>query len=272
MKNNFDLVVFLSARWIRFHRPGHLRALAKRLAPEGSKVLLVDRPDNLISSYAAKIMTYHKKLNINNNLKIISDNLFLFSPKVLLHDNIAPKLPGFSLINRLILKHDLLNILKELHFDINNLIVWLYTPQQLDYVRLLNDRLTVVEWYDDYKSVNGELGRSKRLRLKVQERKLLDLADIVLTTSRNLFIDKKQHNDDTYYTPNGVDYDFFAGVLKPDIKISTKLCHSERPIIGFLGNFNAHEDFDLLCFLAENKQEWTIVCIGKENQKRYRNG
>lgn len=98
-----DFVVFLAADSDDFSRKHLIKALAKRLQGK-SKILCVNRP---ICPLVTTIK-HRKKMAVwlrylfykDGSLKKLSDNLYFYTPFLLLHDQLAPKIPFMREANR----------------------------------------------------------------------------------------------------------------------------------------------------------------------------
>ncbi|MGA2465981.1 MAG: glycosyltransferase, partial [Thermodesulfobacteriota bacterium] len=102
----------------------------------------------------------------------------------------------------------------------------------------------------------------------LERHKLIDekLIDLVLTTSQKLReeMTKRFPEEKVILNPNGVEYEHFhitkdAGGCPNDIK---QIVGEGKPIIGYFGALAKWIDYELLNFVAENRQNWNIVLIG----------
>lgn len=105
-------------------------------------------------------------------------------------------------------------------------------------------------------------------RLQQLDRKLMDFADIVFTTSKILYKKKRKYNINTYLLPNGVDLKFFLNNNQRELPDIESIPY---PRIGFIGNINTFLDFEWLDFCAMKHPEWSFVFIGRYEDIRVLN-
>lgn len=141
--------------------------------------------------------------------------------------------------------------------------------------------LIIYDWADLY-SANQYLSPKDSRIICRMEKKLSELADIVFVVSNNLYNRSKKTNPNTYLLPNGVDFDHFYQVNSSEIKIAPDMVKIKPPIIGYTGALKPSFDFNLICYIAKNNPNWSIVLIGPprkddrileevKSMKKYRN-
>lgn len=97
-------------------------------------------------------------------------------------------------------------------------------------------------------------------RIKEYENKIISTADIVITTSLNLFERIKEiRPNDLYYIPNGVDFDFFQ--MSENI-FPVEYKHIPSPRIIYVGAIDTWFDIDLVYFLTKELKNYSFVIIG----------
>lgn len=135
-----------------------------------------------------------------------------------------------------------------------------FLPNVLPVLGALNEKQIIYYCADQMSSFHGVSGKV----VKEMEQKLIEQADLVITTSRKLYQEKKVFNQQTYYLPHGVDFDLFSRTQTEDLIIPEKMKQIDTPIIGFFGLISADWiDYDLLTYLAVAHPEWSFVMIGK---------
>ncbi|MCI0475981.1 MAG: glycosyltransferase, partial [Anaerolineales bacterium] len=101
------------------------------------------------------------------------------------------------------------------------------------------------------------------VQVREREARLLKIADLVFTSSRPLFDDKRAFNPNTFYLPNVADAELFALARDPSLPIPDDVKDLPHPMAGFIGNISAYKmDFDLLCAVAQKKLDMPFVLIG----------
>lgn len=95
---------------------------------------------------------------------------------------------------------------------------------------------------------------------------LIQKADVVLVTAQRLRENVIGQRPDVLFVPNGVDYDYVQGYKpSPHSMIPHDLLPIEqkgKPIIGYTGALAEWFDYDLLRYLAKNRQDLEFVLIG----------
>lgn len=138
-------------------------------------------------------------------------------------------------------------------------IVWIFLPAHVSIVGMLNEKLVIYHCVDDHAANPNVPGRTVIER----ERRLLELADLVFTTSSTLYESKRVFNPNTFYLPNVADTGLFAQAREPSLEIADDMKNIPRPIAGFIGNITAYKlDFDLIQNVANQNPNWSFVFIG----------
>jgi glycosyltransferase involved in cell wall biosynthesis len=140
-------------------------------------------------------------------------------------------------------------------------ILWLVRPDQSDLPGRFGEKVCVYQIVDEYSGYGG-LTPERREAVLARERRLIERADLVFVTSPALLQSKGQYNPNhTHLIPNGVDYEAFSReldnhALPPDLEALP------RPRIGYVGALNDKVDFALLCELARQRRDWSLVLVG----------
>ena len=256
----FDIVWYLSGDWETDHRRQMILSFTKNM-PAGGKNLCVNRPVCLLTSPFLKTKKYFSWLMGKQVLKRISDNIYTFTPYVILHDRIALKVRLVSYLNKKILSRSLKKVLKKVGFESSFRISWIYLPYQMDYLGLVEDKGYIYENYDDYPEFNTPF--LTRAKIKEFDSCLAKNASMVFTTALKLYKEKLLINSKTYYFPNAVNLEVFSRALNHN-RQPQDLRDVPRPIVGFVGN--VHKDFvdlQLLKHITSANPGVSFVFIGK---------
>lgn len=97
----------------------------------------------------------------------------------------------------------------------------------------------------------------------VSEEYLVNESDLVICTSKALFIEKGKVNKDTYFVPNATDSNH---LLSESIEIHGQLKELKRPIIGYLGTVERRIDYELVKEVAEANPDKSFVFAGPVNE------
>jgi UDP-galactopyranose mutase len=142
--------------------------------------------------------------------------------------------------------------------DIKNYVAWYYTPMALLYSKLLarSAQATVYDCMDELSNFKGASPE-----LKILEKELFDLADVVFTGGYSLYAVKSKQHPNVHAFPSSVDVGHFAKarVEKVDPADQAGIPH---PRLGFFGVIDERFDVDLIKTVAEERADWHIVLIG----------
>lgn len=251
MLNNKNIICLASSNWDDLWV--NAQHLMDRLS-KNNRVLYVEStglrsPSGSISD-VRKIWVRIKSLF--RGVRIIHETLYIVSPIILPFYQV--KL--IEWINNKILVIQLRYLIKR--FSLDQPILWIFLPTGYITIGKLQEKLVVYHCVDDYSSNPGVV----KSKIKKMESDVLKLADVVITTSPNLFCEKQKYNSNVHYLPNVADVTHFT-------KGSDRKCYDSildkvtRPIIGYLGNISNYKvDFELLEYLAKNRPHWSVVLIG----------
>ena len=141
-------------------------------------------------------------------------------------------------------------------------ILWLLNPGHIDLIGRCGEKLVCYFNYDEHADfpVNARIRDFARRR----DDELVRLVDVVFATSRAQTERRKALNPNTFFIPNGVDFEEFHRVLDPDLPVPDDIAGIPRPIIGFVGWLGYHIDVRLLIRIAEAYQDCRLVLVGPE--------
>ncbi|MDP3791836.1 MAG: glycosyltransferase [Candidatus Omnitrophota bacterium] len=188
-------------------------------------------------------------------VKQINKNLFVYTPIA-----VPFQKHGFvRFMNNMIITFQIKMIMRR--FNIKRPAVWTFLPNSLGVIRKIERKRIIYYCVDDMSAFKG-VPADVISRL---DSEMTRQADIVFAVSQELFKKKKAINENTFYSPHGVDFELFnkavveKGVMKPaDIE------DIGRPIIGFYGLISGDWiDYDLIRFLAQKRPAWSFVFVGK---------
>ncbi len=185
--------------------------------------------------------------------KAVKKRLWVYSPIVIPLHHIKP----IRILNRLFLKISLRTIQKFLH--LHNPILWIFLPTGVDLIGSFGEKLVIYHCVDQY-SANPGVNKESITGL---EHHLLKKADLVFTTSKSLYNDKKTLNKNTFYLPNVADAAHFKKALKDATVVPEDLKKVPSPIAGFWGAVTGYKiDLKLIAFAADKLPEISFVLIG----------
>jgi hypothetical protein len=141
-------------------------------------------------------------------------------------------------------------------------LIWTYHPFVLDTLRGLDYAKLVYHNVDDLAAIPGV----EAVPFKTEERRLLNRADIVFTTSEALREKCAAINPNTHYMPNVTDLDHFGRARQPGA-LPKDLAAIPEPRIGFMGILSDFKvDFALLLDVVRTRADWNWVFLGDERE------
>jgi glycosyltransferase involved in cell wall biosynthesis len=223
------------------------------------KVLFVD-PGLHSKKYTRKILTEKPgRVSPLRWLRKEKEKLWVYSPQLLPLYRLSPFVQKMAW--RVVIMQLRLFCRR---FGFNKPVLWLYSPEATAVLGHLDESLVVYDCVDNYVATPyyaRSAGRAQRFM--VLETNLLKRADVVATTSKTLWEEKRRYNPNTYLTPNVGDVVHFRKATLPETVIADDILHIPHPVIGFVGAVNQHKvDFELVKYIAQTQPDWSIVLIG----------
>jgi len=256
----FDIVWYLSGDWETDHRRQMILSFAKNMPARG-KILCVNRPFCMLTGPFLKTKKYFHWIMEKHALKKITDNLYAYTPYVILHDRIALKVRAVSHLNKKILSINLKKVIKDIGFESLCRLSWIYVPYQVGYLGLVDDIGYVYENYDDYPEFDAPF--LTRDEVKQYDTYLAKNAFLVFATALKLYKEKLRLNPKSYYVPNAVNLELFARHIN-DNEEPQDLKDVPRPIVGFVGNVHqGFVDTNLIKYITSGNPSMSFVFIGK---------
>jgi glycosyltransferase involved in cell wall biosynthesis len=164
-------------------------------------------------------------------------------------------MPVMNLIGQRAMAPALKRALRRLGFKRPMFILGL--PQALDLIEGIPRSGLVYHCADDYAEVSVFPPSFVEL-----EQRLLQSADVVITTAEPLRVKKAPWNANTFAVPNGVSFDHFHSARDESTRVPADLLPIPRPIIGFVGGVAEWLDLKLIADIARRRKDWSIVLIG----------
>jgi len=251
----------LDSDWEGFVRKAAISAIKSKL-DLGSKVLCVERPVIFFTTPFLHFLKFKRWVLQKDILRAIAENLYVHLPCLFLPDYLFLNRNFFTLINRKLLRHQLAGVLRKCGFKAERRVVWVYYPFQIESLGLLDEDLVIFECYDEYAASDELLSKKTREIVIKKEVELLKRADIVFTTSKLLYENKRKHNGNTHYLPNAADINYYRRLQSPKIRENLIMEKIKKPIIGYFGTIHNRTDIELLAYAAQKRPDWSFVLIG----------
>ena len=145
--------------------------------------------------------------------------------------------------------------------DIERVILYLWRPEYSWSKGRFSESLTCYHIDDEY-----GFDTTRDAPISDTEMTLLRQSDLVFIHSKTLMAKKGSINPNTYYMPNGVDFEHFRRVVEEQREEPDDLKQISAPRIGYVGYLKRHLDLPLLLAIARQRRDWSIVLIGPVRQ------
>ena len=140
--------------------------------------------------------------------------------------------------------------------NIENCVVWFYTPMMIRFADGLEPDVMVYDCMDEL-----SMFKDAAPELMERENELFERADLVFTGGQSLFEAKRDKHPAVYAFPSSIDVKHFERALSIDEEPADQK-DIPHPRIGFCGVIDERTDSDLLGRIAELRPEWQFVMIG----------
>lgn len=139
---------------------------------------------------------------------------------------------------------------------INDFVLWYYTPLALQFSDHLRPRAIVYDCMDELSAFKNAPSELPGL-----ERRLMRLANLVLTGGQSLYDAKKALHSNIHPMPSSVDAAHFARARELHTDPADQQ-HLAKPRLGFFGVLDERLDIRLLEGVAMARPDWQLIMIG----------
>ncbi len=255
MLSSQNIICISSIDW-DFIWQGH-QEIMSTYARKGNRVLFIENTGVRAPSFRDLPRLKKRLINWAKGVRGIrkeQEDLYVLSPVVL-------PFP-YSRIARWINKHILLFYLNRWMkvMDFSDPIVWTFLPTglSLDLINNLTKKIVVYYCIDNF-SVSSSSAR----KVSVTEKKVINQADLVFVTSKELHEHCSPYNQGVHSFPFGVNIEIFEKQrLEKQPKILEDLEDIENPIIGYIGGVHRWIDQALIKASAEEHSDYSFVFVG----------
>ncbi len=140
--------------------------------------------------------------------------------------------------------------------DINQYVLWYYTPMAMAFSAHLKPMAIVYDCMDQLAAFKGAPPE-----LIEREIDLFKVADLVFTGGQSLYEAKRPHHPEVHAFPSSVDVAHFEQAKHVETEPADQ-AHIPHPRIGFFGVIDERLNIDLLREIAEKRPDWHYVIIG----------
>lgn len=254
-----DVILFSTADWDEPYWTNKQHT-ACHLAERGNRVLYVEsvglRSPKLSSGRDLGRIWRRLKRAIKGPRKT-RDNLWVYSPLVLPFKH---HWPIVRYINQGILRISI--GLFKYWYRFLKPVVWTYHPFILQTFSKKDMFRLVYHCVDDLSAIPGIDFQSFR----EEEVRLLQLSDVVFTTSSALYKQCSLENPNTHFFPNVADFDHFSKANESG-EIPFDLAGVPEPRIAYVGVLSDFKvDFSLVKEVVEARPDWNWLFVGEERE------
>jgi len=255
-----DFIFFATADWDTPYWTNK-QHMAKEFARLGHRILYIEsvgiRKPKIISGIDLKRIFFRffrgirrpKKVDANTNIWVLAPLVIPFG-----HGN-----KWIKLFNQSVMKWQMNCFLKQHGFS--RPLIWTYHPYMLHVIKNLGLRNELIyHCVDDLSAVPG----IDKFSYNLEEKQLLKKADIVFATSKHLKKKCLQHNKNTHFFSNVVDFEHFSSSITRKIIPKDLKCIPEPRILHMVALSYFKIDFNLLNQLALERPQYHLIFIGDE--------
>ncbi|MFB2836392.1 glycosyltransferase family 1 protein [Floridanema evergladense] len=140
--------------------------------------------------------------------------------------------------------------------QIEDYILWYYTPMALSFTRHLKPLLVVYDCMDELSAFKGASPTLKSLEIELFSR-----ADLVFTGGQSLYEAKRDRHPHIYAFPSSIDKVHFGKARNLTTEPADQI-NIVHPRLGFFGVIDERMDIELLGEIAQAKPDWHFIMIG----------
>jgi UDP-galactopyranose mutase len=140
--------------------------------------------------------------------------------------------------------------------DIDEHVLWYYTPMAMRWTRHLNPLAVVYDCMDELSAFKGAPPSLRR-----REAELFERADLVFTGGQSLYEAKRDQHPQVYAFPSSIDAPHFAQARNLNGEPEDQ-AHIPHPRLGFFGVIDERMNLELVDAVAAARPDWQLVLIG----------
>ena len=140
--------------------------------------------------------------------------------------------------------------------QIQDYLLWYYTPMALSFSIHLRPQMTIFDCMDELSAF-----KNAPQEMKDREAELLRRADLVFTGGQSLFEAKSGRHSDLHVFPSSIEFEHFAQARTHRSEPADQ-AHIAHPRIGFCGVIDERMDIRLLADTATLRPDYQFIMIG----------
>lgn len=247
------IIVHDSTEWRTSHRRDALLALAETL-PGSVAIICVNRPIDPVVTLLKHTRKFWRGIWTTKR-EVVSERFVVITPRLILHERLAARIPGFTAANRRCMASQLRSVIKDMFPCAQRVIQWIHHPCQHWVFGAWPGCGKVYHCYDEYACTADGVFHPDRW---AKEEEVLREAGLTFVTSPTLLERRRPVARRSHLLPNGVP-DFF---LQPGSALSSPLDTIPPPRILYFGSMYTFLDYPMLETVFGRRPEWQLVMIG----------
>ncbi|MGB5107066.1 MAG: glycosyltransferase [Candidatus Zixiibacteriota bacterium] len=192
-------------------------------------------------------------------LKQLSENFYLYSPKYFIHDSVAKAAGPLEKLNIMALQSSFRNLFRVLGISEKAPLVWYYHPTQAYVTELFEGSFNIYELYDPLMTIAGQVD-TKSVELESIHRSHVDL---LITAAQGLHAEFGNFYKHSINIGNGIDRKTFAELTQSGRNSQSALNQISQPRIGYAGVIGDRLNWQLIREVADTRQDWNFVFVGR---------
>jgi teichuronic acid biosynthesis glycosyltransferase TuaH len=101
----------------------------------------------------------------------------------------------------------------------------------------------------------------------VSEYRLVKTSDLVICSSKQLYLEKGRQNPNTYFIANAANLEHSSKALSPDLPVFPMIAGLNKPVIGYFGAIERRIDYKLLEDVIKKNPDKSFVFVGPEDKQ-----
>jgi hypothetical protein len=251
--------ILLSGEWKLYHRREFTKEVARNYSSWSYNVAVqypVSLFFNLFVKFKSRLLPY---LRGEFAIQEIEKDLLLFTPLILFHYKLWDKIKFLGYIDSILINYQL-NRLTKNRFKNCKKILWVYMPEQYNFIEFIKYDFLIYDMYDDNEfNYDGSLNQKK----KELNRKLIRKSNLVICLAESTFIRLKEFSEKLIYIPNGVNENLFDHFHSRNKILEDK---AENIVIGYLGTIRNWIDFSLIKEILSRLPDLKLMMVGYVNR------
>lgn len=152
--------------------------------------------------------------------------------------------------------------------EMKNPIIWLSRPNMYQYLKVLNEKMSIYHVVDEYLAYGNPLNSIKS-SVSMMENNLIKAVDAVVVVSNALYESKSLLGVPTYVVQNGVDTNAYNDALADNSSKAQDLNSITGFLIGYSGLISGRLNLSLLYRIAAERPDYSIILMGQVNKRGY---